>query len=363
VERPLASYFAIASAKLLVPFQRSGTACLLGFLSFALDLPQSARAQAPLNYVVTHGSRANAIAHLGWFTAIISILVIVIVTGLLLAGIFRSRAQPAPVLPGSAPVERPEGGISWIYIGVGITTVVLFATMIWTFFALAATANPPPGVPAARVQVTGHQWWWEVRYLSDDPTQEFLTANEIRIPVGKPVEITLQAADVIHSFWVPALTGKTDLVPGQVNHTWMEAERAGVYRGQCGEYCGEQHAHMAFEVVAATPDQFEQWRKQQLQAASSGPSGQTKAGQDLFVTRCGICHSVRGTDAGGNLGPDLTHVMSRTTIGAAALPNSPASLAAWIADPQHIKPGNLMPRLDLSGPQMAQVRQYVETLK
>jgi cytochrome c oxidase subunit 2 len=213
------------------------------------------------------------------------------------------------------------------------------------------------------VQVTGHQWWWEIRYLSDDPSQEFVTANEIHIPVGKAVEVRLRAADVIHSFWVPALAGKTDLIPGQENRTWIEAQRPGVYRGQCGEYCGEQHAHMGFQVVASSPDQFERWRKQQLQSAASDLTGPAKPGRDLFTTRCGICHTVRGTTAGGILGPDLTHVMSRARIGAAALPNNPGSLAAWIADPQHVKPGNFMPRLDLSGPQMVLVRQYVESLK
>jgi len=322
-----------------------------------------AAADAPLNYMVTHGSRAQAIAHLAWFTTIISILVIIIVSGLLLAAIARARRRTAPVLPGSAPVERPAGGIAWIYAGVGISTIVLFVTMVWTFVTLAETANPPPGPPALRLQVIGHQWWWEIRYLSDDPSQEFRTANEIHVPVGKVVEISLRAADVIHSFWVPALAGKTDLIPGQENRTWIDALRPGVYRGQCGEYCGEQHAHMAFEVVASAPDEFEQWRKRQLQSPPSDLAAQAKGGQQLFASRCGICHSVRGTSAGGNLGPDLTHVMSRGTIGAAALPNTPASLAAWIADPQHIKPGNLMPRLDLSAPQMVLIRQYLESLR
>jgi cytochrome c oxidase subunit 2 len=334
-----------------------------GIVLIDLGCPIRARADAPLNYMVTEGSRAQSIEHLAWFTSIVSILVIVIVTGLLLAGIFRRRDQPAPTLPNSAPVERTSSGLSWIYYGVGISTIVLFVTMVWTFFTLSATANPPPGPAAATVEVTGHQWWWEVRYVSDDSSQEFVTANEIHIPMGKVVNVTLHAADVIHSFWVPQLAGKTDLIPGQENRTWIEALRPGIYRGQCGEYCGEQHAHMGFNVIASSPAEFEEWRRQQLQSAASAAVGQAKAGQDLFTTRCGICHTVRGTLAGGNLGPDLTHVMSRSTIGAAALPNNPASLAAWIADPQHIKPGNFMPRLDLSGPEMALVRQYVESLK
>jgi len=322
--------------------------------------------RAPLNYLVAHGSRAQAISHLLWFTTAVSIAVILIVTGLMLAGIWRRRNLAEPVLPGRALVERPHGGASWIYVGVGLTLVVLLVSTAWTFATLAETA-PEPGPPAVRLIITGHQWWWEVRYLSDDKSQEFTTANEIHIPVGEVVDVRLRGADVIHSFWVPALAGKTDIIPGQDNLTWIEAQHPGVYRGQCGEYCGEQHAHMAFEVVADEPDQFEAWRKQQLQPSPEQQAPEQQAalqqGESLFATRCGICHSVRGTLAGGILGPDLTHVMSRKTIGAGALPTNIGNLTAWIADPQHIKPGNLMPRLGLSGTQLTEIRQYVETLK
>jgi cytochrome c oxidase subunit 2 len=327
---------------------------------FSVDSP--AQADAPLNYMVAHGIRAHSIALLAWFMMIVAVIVILVVTGLLLAGIWRRRATSAE-LPGVTMVSRPQGGASWIYIGVGVSTGVLFATMIWTVITLADTSNPPPGAPAVRLQVTGHQWWWEVRYLDDNPSREFSTANEIRIPVGKIVEVDLRAGDVIHSFWVPALAGKTDLIPGQENKTWIEADHAGIYRGQCGEYCGEQHAHMAFDVVASPPDQFDAWRSQQLRGASEISDEHVKTGENLFFAKCGICHTVRGTRAGGVLGPDLTHVMSRMTIGAATLPNTPAQLAAWIADPQHIKPGNAMPTLSLSAPEMTSIRQYVETLR
>jgi cytochrome c oxidase subunit 2 len=325
-------------------------------------LPQPATADAPLSYLVPHGVRAASIAKLAWFTTSISILVVLIVTALLLAGILRRRAVDPPQLPGEALVERPHGGVSWIYIGASLTVAVLLVTMVWTFVTLAHT-GPLPGPPALRLQITGHQWWWEVRYLSDDHSQEFVTANEIHIPVGKPVEVKLRTADVIHSFWVPKFAGKTDLIPGQENVTWIQADRDGIYRGQCGEYCGEQHAHMALEVVASPPDQFEQWRKRQLEPVTPEAVASVHSGADLFTGRCGICHTVRGSHAGGVLGPDLTHIMSRRTIAAATLPNNVGSLSAWIADPQHIKPGNFMPRLDLSGPEMAQVRAYVETLK
>jgi cytochrome c oxidase subunit II len=342
--------------------QAGGLLRRIGLVSVAMVLPGTARADAPLNYLFTHGIRAQSISRLTWFTIAVSILVIVIVTALMLAGIWRRREVGPPDLPGEALVERPEGGVSWIYVGVALTTGVLFATMVWTFVTLADTSRPPE-TPALQVEITGHQWWWEARYLSDDPSQEFTTANEIRIPVGKVVAVKLRTADVIHSFWVPALTGKTDLIPGQQNESWLQAEHEGVYRGQCGEYCGEQHAHMGFEVVASPPDQFEQWRQRQLQSASSNQVASAHDGEAVFTRHCGICHTVRGTSAGGIVGPDLTHVMSRAKIAAATLPNNPGWLAAWIADPQHIKPGNLMPRMDLSGPQMAEVRDYVQSLK
>jgi cytochrome c oxidase subunit 2 len=334
---------------------------IFALLLIAVFLPKTAQAEAPMNYLFTHGVRAQSIAYLAWFTIAVSLLVILIITGLLLAAIRRGRSRLVPVLPGEAFVERPPGGASWIYIGVGITTMVLLVTMVWTFVTLASTGNPPPGPAAVRLQITGHQWWWEVRYLDDDPSQEFTTANELHIPVGKVVQLTLQTADVIHSFWVPALAGKTDLIPGQHNQTWLMASHPGVYRGQCGEYCGQQHAHMAFEVIASAPDQFQQWRKRQLQSTALHTA--TNAGQDLFIARCGICHTVRGTMAGGVLGPDLTHVATRQMIAAATVQNNPAGIAAWIADPQHIKPGNYMPRLDLSGPQLASLLQYVQSLK
>lgn len=327
-----------------------------------ISLPSIAHAETPLDYLFTHGPRAQSIAKLAWFTTTVSILVIVVVTGLLLAGVWRRRDVQSPVARGEAAVERPGGGAAWIYWGVGVTTIVLFVTMVWTFVTLAKT-GPQPEPAALRLEVTGHQWWWEVRYLADDTSQEFTTANEIHIPVGKVVSIKLRAADVIHSFWVPKLAGKTDLIPGQENQTWIEAQRAGVYRGQCGEYCGEQHAHMAMEVVATSTEEFERWRRHQLQSMPSQALVSAQSGQGLFATRCGICHTVRGTTAGGILGPDLTHVMGREMIAAATIPNNPGGLSAWIANPQHVKPGNLMPNLDVSGPQLAAIRQYVESLK
>jgi cytochrome c oxidase subunit 2 len=229
---------------------------------------------------------------------------------------------------------------------------------------LAAVSRPSPGKSPFTVEITGHQWWWEVNYVGNDgPSRNFTTANEIHIPTGQPVEVKLKTADVIHSFWVPALTGKTDLIPGQTNDSWMEADHPGTYRGQCTEYCGQQHAHMAFAVIADPPDQFKAWWNHQLETASAADPKPITDGENAFIAKCGICHSVRGTRAGGVVGPDLSHLMQRRTIAANTIPNTPGYLSAWIADPQHIKPGNFMPRLDISAADLTRIRNYLATLQ
>ena len=217
--------------------------------------------------------------------------------------------------------------------------------------------------PALTIEVTGQQWWWKVRYLSDDPSRIFTTANEIHIPTGEPVRIELIGADVIHSFWVPPLSGKTDAIPGQTNVTWLEADRPGRYRGQCTEYCGVQHAHMGFEVVAQSPGEFDAWWDAQLKPAATADRRPANAAPTLFSYHCGACHTVRGTEAGGAIAPDLTHLMSRATIAAGTLPNNAGNLSGWIADPQAIKPGTLMPIVYLSGPELNDIRAYLQTLK
>lgn len=263
------------------------------------------------------------------------------------------------------PAARPRGGdpIGFVTaLGVVVPFVILAVVYGLNVGDLAAIASParPPRVT---VDVVGHQWWWEVRYDADDPAQAFTTANEIHIPVGRPVRVKLNGADVIHSFWVPALSGKTDTIPGRTNVAWLQADRPGVYRGQCAEYCGVEHAHMALYVVADPPAAFAAWRQAQLQSASAPLTPAAIQGVAVFQARCSACHTVRGTEAGGLVGPDLTHLMSRSTIAAGTLPNSPASLSGWIANPQALKPGARMPPTYLSAGELAQVRAYLETLK
>lgn len=322
--------------------------------------PAAAQAEAPMNYLQGFGAKAHQVVPLTWALLILSILVVVIVSALVAAGVTRRRAPQRSDVTLEPISHGSSTGVLWIYIGVGLSTLALLGAMVWTGYTMAAIHKPPRD-PKVTVEIIGHQWWWQVRYLSDDSSRVFDTANEIHIPAGEPVQFNVRTEDVIHSFWVPPLGDKLDLIPNQTNITWLEASQPGTYRGQCAEFCGRQHAHMALLVVADRPDDFQRWWDDQLKSAASAP--QTALGEALFTVRCGACHSVRGTRAGGRLGPDLTHLMGRQTIAAATLPNKIAYLSGWISDPQRIKPGNLMPALDISGPELARIREFLTTLK
>jgi cytochrome c oxidase subunit 2 len=310
---------------------------------------------APMGFLRGYGTHAHPVTALTWGLLAISIAVIVIITGLLIVAIIRARPA-APPHPSGKPALTEASGGAWISIGVGISTVVLFAAVVWTMQTLAAIVAPATA-PQLTLEVDAKQFWWDVRYTGDE---SFVTANEIHIPVGAPVRVRLSGQDVIHSFWVPALAGKTDVIPGQTNLTWLEADQPGTYRGQCTEYCGVQHANMALLVIAEPPDVFDAWRRQQLAPAVLSPNA--TEGQRQFVTRCGDCHTVRGTAADGKKGPDLTHLMSRTTLGAGTLPNTPGHLAGWIANAQAIKPGNGMPPSLIPPAELAGIRAFLETL-
>ncbi|HZZ60130.1 MAG TPA: cytochrome c oxidase subunit II [Roseiarcus sp.] len=315
-------------------------------------------AASPMGYLNADGQFAGRILPLLWGLFILSVTVILVIAALVIAGVAR-RARRAVIR--EVPLVDSHA-TAWIAIGVGVTTLILIGFVAWSSVTLARIAYPPSD-PALTIRVTGHQWWWEFRYLDHkDPSQSFVTANEIHIPVGKPVRVELQSADVIHEFWVPSLAGKTQTIPGQTNVTWLEADRPGVYRGQCTQYCGNQHAHMVLAVFADRPDSFEAWRKDQLRDAPQPNTQETSLGERDFVQHCAACHTVRGTVAEGKLGPDLTHLMSRSTIAAGILPNNPGYLSGWIANPQNLKPGALMPDLDISGPDLASIRSFLLTL-
>jgi cytochrome c oxidase subunit 2 len=313
-----------------------------------------------MGYLATFGPRADAATALTWGLLCLSAFVVVVIAALVLIGALARWQRRAPSAA-DLPASRPRSGLSWIYVGIGLTSIALAVSIVWTVQVLAAV-NSPSRPAAVTIEITGRQWWWEVRYLGPEPKDEFITANELHIPVGQPVMVRLLSADVIHSFWVPSLTGKTDAIPGRANVAWLQADRAGVYRGQCTEYCGEQHAHMAVYVAADRPSDFAAWAARQRQGAAPPASAEALQGQAVFVRRCGACHTVRGTEAGGLVGPDLTHLAGRKTIASGLLPNTVGNLDGWILDPQALKPGAKMPPIRLAPAELAAVTAYLEGL-
>jgi cytochrome c oxidase subunit 2 len=247
-------------------------------------------------------------------------------------------------------VRRRSGGpvnARWWIVGGGL---VFPTTVLVALFFYSEWHRPPwrpvPPADALIIGVTGHMWWWEVRYRDPASGAEVVTANEIRLPVGRPVYFGLGSADVIHSFWVPSLGGKMDMLPGRVQHLLLQADRPGIWRGQCAEYCGEQHARMALHVVAEAPEAFDAWLAAQARpaATSTAPSPEVERGRAAFLAhRCNACHTVRGVSEERGLGPDLTHVGSRLHLGAGTVANSPGELARWVAHTQQLKPGAQMP--------------------
>jgi cytochrome c oxidase subunit II len=293
------------------------------------------------------------------FLAVAAVVWIAVVLVLAIGMLRRKRASDMP-LDLHEGFEQRAGRLVLV---LGAATTVIVLSLSFVSYAGQRTIFAKDE-NALRLKIVGHQWWWEVRYEADNPHQSFVTANEIRIPTGQPVKVELESADVIHSFWVPSLTGKMDLITGQKNELQFTAKNAGVYRGQCAEFCGLQHAHMAFAVIALPPDEFERWRDHQNRSADSPVDPLGKQGEALFRARgCALCHNISGTLAGGQLGPDLTHIGSRTTIAAGTLPNNPATMGAWISDPQHVKPGNLMPKMPLQSHELIAILHYLEQLK
>lgn len=314
---------------------------------------------APLNYFLhAAGPAAAPTRQLGWVLAAIAILVTLIIAGLLLGAIIRRR----PVAPMQS-LNAESGGMRWIYIGTGVSSVALLAILVYVLVTLESVASPATH-PQLTITVTAYDWWWKVDYADDpDPFRNFSTANEIHIPVGEPIRIQLKSADVVHAFWVPQLAGKTQTIPGQTNEQWIQADQPGIYRGQCSQFCGAQHAHMAFEVIAQSTADFRAWRDAQGRFAANASNDATvAAGQHLFAERCAGCHTIRGTDANGLQAPDLTHLISRGEIAAGALTNTPDHLLDWIEHAQRIKPDALMPDIALDAVDAAALSAYLATL-
>ncbi len=301
-----------------------------------------------------HSSYAEQIATFTWVLFAIALVVFVIVMALLLLAVLRARrTEPHPAQP-----VNDRRALTLILLGGALApALILFPLMLISISIDQASASPAGDFV---VQVTAHQWWWEVNY----PQQGITTANEIHIPSGQPVTVQVTSADVTHSFWVPQLHGKIDTIPGVTNTITLEADTPGTYRGQCAEYCGLQHAHMAFLVIADTPDDFQRWVAQEQQPAATPTDSLALEGQKTFLgAACIYCHTVKGTSANGKVGPDLTHLASRRTIGAGTLDNNPGNLAGWIVNSQAIKPGNLMPPMNLTSDQVQALLAYLETLQ
>jgi len=312
---------------------------------------------APLNYFLhSYGPASTPTMYLGWvFVALLAAIFVII--ALLLAGaIFHKRPAEDP-----RPIGREDEGMPWIYIGTGVSTCILFALTIYTLVTLNVIAKPIDA-PALTLTVTGYDWWWKVEYEDDDPTRRFVTANEIHIPVGVPVLVKLKSADVIHAFWVPMLAGKTQMIPGLTNQQWLQADTEGVYRGQCTQYCGVQHAHMGLEVVAQSNAEFRKWQDAQRRSAVTASVTGIDAGKQLFLDRCAGCHTIRGTEAVGAHAPDLTHLKSRRLIAGGLLTNTPDHLVKWITHTQDLKPGARMPSVELTPTEISSLSAFLSTL-
>jgi cytochrome c oxidase subunit II len=298
------------------------------------------------NSLEPHSPQAGSIATLWWIMLGVSTFGLAVVVGLLVA---------SWVKRGTTGRERPAT-ITVVVLGIVTPILVIAALFAYSDIFLIRGTSPPPVAAAMddlTVRVNGHQFWWEVRY----PGSGVVTANEIHIPVRTPVIVYVHSDDVIHSFWVPQLNRKIDLEPDQANRVELYADRVGRYRGQCAEFCGLQHAHMGFYVFADPPGVFRRWLRAQAkpEAAAAAPP--------LFMDKCSSCHAIRGTRATARVGPDLTHVASRTSLAALTIPNTLDRLREWLRDTQHVKPGALMPQVDLSAAQVNRLAAYLESLK
>jgi len=298
--------------------------------------------------------------HIAVFVLAITGAIFVVVGALIISTLIRFRRrsddnshQEPPQVYGSNQIE-----VAWTVIPI----LIVFVLIGVSARVIAGVENASPPASTLHITLIGHQWWWEVEY----PDFKLITANEIHVPAspdGKTATyLNLQSMDVIHSFWVPQLSGKTDLIPNRTNYTWIDPREPGIYLGNCAEYCGTQHANMLLRVIAHKPDDFEKWAAEQQKPAEDDPQlSEARAAFESLA--CVNCHAVRGTAAVGKVGPDLTHLMSRQTIGAGVLTNTPEHLRAWVNDPQQAKPGCMMPSMKLTSPQLDQVVSYLESLK
>lgn len=326
-------------------------------LGFAVPLASCNLVQSPLNPV---SPQARDLLWLFWLFAAVLASIWLAVMLALLASFRARRAEGTDPLSADPHRERRAHAlVGWLTVATGLVVLVLTGL---SYAGQRRLFGDEAG--QLTIRVIGHQWWWEVQYEDPEPSRGFATANEIHVPVGVPVQVKLESTDVIHSFWVPSLMGKQDLIPGRNNAIRFTVERPGIYRGQCAEFCGMQHAKMGLLVIADDEASFARWRDGQVAPRPEPASDEARAGEAAFVAApCSMCHQVRGTAAAGRNGPELTHVGSRRTLAAGTLPMSRGNLAAWIVDPHGIKPGVNMPLVKLDPDQLNTISAYLEGLK
>jgi cytochrome c oxidase subunit 2 len=325
---------------------------LVGVILVMALVPSAALADPP-SPLLPASDGARNIANLYWLNFWIALVIFLLVEGLLVYAVIRFRQKDPKFIPpkihGSTPLE-----IAWT-AAPAVLLLMVFVLMVRT---MSAAAEPP--AEAMQVKVTGHQWWWEFEY----PELGVVTANELHVPSGEPVLVELHSDNVIHSFWIPRLAGKTDVIPGQTNTMWFQADEAGTYRGQCAELCGAQHANMNFLVIADSPGDFQAWIEQQQGPAVEPVTELQQAGQEAFLAgQCIACHTIEGTIAQGQIGPNLTHIGSRGTIAGLVLENTPQNLARWLTNNQAIKPLNKMVIAELSQDEIDSLVEYLTSLK
>ena len=313
------------------------------------------------------GPQADRIATLWWFFFWLLVAIFIIVMALAVWTLTRPNRglEQEPLEARHRPSEQKETQLRRIVTGATVLTIIiLFVLLVFsvgTGKAVSELGNKNNGLA---IEVTGNQWWWQVQYLNSDPSQILVDANEIHIPVGRPVLIRLRSNDVIHSFWVPNLHGKRDLIPSRVTAEWIEADKPGIYRGQCAEFCGLQHAHMILYVIAEPEAKFKAWFQHASQPAVTPSTPITQRGQQVFLNNaCVYCHQIQGTTAAGQNGPNLTHFGSRRGIAANTLSNTPGNLGGWILDPQTVKPGNHMATIAVNSQDLQPLIDYLESLK
>jgi cytochrome c oxidase subunit 2 len=305
------------------------------------------------------GPQAAAILRLWHFMLPAAVVVYAIVIGALVLVALRRR------VPGedTRSPAREAAARRAVAIGVGASVVIAFVTLLYDFSVAHGLMAGRSKAPLT-IRLTGHQWWWEVEYEDSVAQNSVRLANEVHVPVGRPVRVELVSHDVIHSFWMPNLGGKKDLIPGHDNEIWLQADVPGVYRGQCAEFCGLQHAKMTLALVAEPPERFDQWLARERAPAAEPTDTLAMRGRLLFEGgSCAMCHSVAATSAGGRVGPDLTHVATRIGLAAGAVPNTPGNLAGWIIDPQTIKPGAQMPSHAVAPEDLRALVAYLGTLR